>query len=242
MTNPDVRIRHACDHSAEPASARRPAGFASALRLASVRAADLRRRADGEPHNSEAWLLEALHALDHAHAELLAAQDELYQRADELLSARVEHELEWQRYRDLFEAAPISYVETDMRGNVIEANRRCCELLNIAPRQIVDKPLVVYVAQADRPLFRQNLGLLAQRSERASLGLRLQPRHASELIAVLAQVAAVENTGRARAFRWAFCEPGDASGPAPTRPHPLAFVGRAGKHRVAARHRLRARK
>jgi PAS domain S-box-containing protein len=248
VTNPDARIRHACDRSADPVAADWMAGFVSALRVASLRASELRRRAHGEPHNSEAWLVEALHALDHAHAELLAAQDELNQRADELLNARVEHELEWLRYRDLFEAAPMAYVETDLQGNVIEANRRCCELLKITPAQLVDKPLVVFVTQGDRQLFRQSLSLLALRSERASVELHLLPRRTSDPIAVRAEIVAVgDPAGRTRAFRWAFSQTSD---PVPAqRAHPLTFlrlpdrgVRRIGKRPMPARHRLRGRK
>jgi PAS domain S-box-containing protein len=249
MTSSDAQVRHAWDRSADPVAAERLAGFSSALRTASLRAAELRRRAHVEPNKSEAWLLEALHALDHAHAELLAAQDEIHQRADELLHARVEHELEWQRYRDLFEAAPIAYLETDLRGNVIEANRRCCELLRIVPRQLQGKPLVVFIAQPDRQLFRQSLGLLALHSERAAIGLRLQPRRTCKLLSVRAEVAAVgDPAGQARALRWAFCLPGDIA-PSTERSHPLAVlrlpdrsVRRIGKRPTAGRHRFRARK
>lgn len=225
MTDPDARIRQACgDSGSACASAHRMSGLASALKLASGRAAELRRRAEGEPQENEAWLRQALHALDHAHAELMAAQEELNQRADELLTARVEHELEWLRYRDLFETAPISYLETDLRGNVIEANQRACALLNVGPAGLVDRPLIVYVALADRLRFRESLQLWESRVQRSSIGLRLQPRHTCDLIAVRAEVAAVDgNLGRRRAVRWAFSEVGEVARPA-EQPQPSAFL------------------
>jgi PAS domain-containing protein len=183
----------------------RTATFDLAVRLAESRADQLRSRANGEPDTSLKLLTEALSALDHAHAELAAARDELHERADELLATRIERELEWARYRDLFEAAPIPYVEMDTLGVVIEGNHRCCEFFNVLPAQLVGKPLAVFIAQSDRLLFRRTLHALSIGSCLESVTLQLQPRGSPVSFSTRAEISTVGALpGQARAIRCMF--------------------------------------
>ncbi|HKU44434.1 MAG TPA: PAS domain-containing protein [Polyangiales bacterium] len=208
MTHPERTVR--------PVVKARVAGFGMAVRLAEARAASLRNRARRDPTNSPEWLSEALRALDDAHAELQAAQEALNEQADELLNTRVEHELEWQRYRDLFEAAPIAYLETDPRGDVVEANRRCCELLNVRPFQLVDKPLVRFVSHAERDLFHRSLQFLGCGSKQLSIALHILPRSARTAILTHADLAVVQNAaGAVQSLRWTFSIPPKQSGETP---------------------------
>lgn len=205
ISNPVVRMRHNSDTSARLPAMERTATFDLAVRLAESRADQLRSRANGEPDTSLKLLTEALSALDHAHAELAAARDELHERADELLATRIERELEWARYRDLFEAAPIPYMETDTLGVVIEGNHRCCEFLNVLPAQLVGKPLAVFIAQSDRLLFRRTLHALSVGSRYESITVQLQPRGSSASFPTRAEISTVGALpGQARAIRCMF--------------------------------------
>jgi PAS domain S-box-containing protein len=173
------------------------------VQVATVQVEKLQWRAKHEPENTARLLAEALTALDHAHAELASARDELHEHADEMLATRLERELEWARYRDLFEAAPVSYIETDPYGVVIEANRSSCELLSVSAARFVGKPLAAFVAQVDRRRFRHVLATLGPSVQRASMAVRLKSRGKTEPFAVHVDISTVDHRmGREAAVRW----------------------------------------
>jgi PAS domain S-box-containing protein len=99
-------------------------------------------------------VLQALHDLQMALEEIEVADEEMALQNEELLAVHTALEAERQRYSDLFELAPDSYVVTDLAGTVLEANRAAVHLLQVMPRAIRGKPLAVYVAEADRGRFR----------------------------------------------------------------------------------------
>ena len=88
-----------------------------------------------------------------AFEELQVAQEELRVQNDALAAADAAADLERERYRDLFEHAPSGYLVTDADGVVCQANRAAGDLLNVAPKYLVGKPLSVFVSSADRPAF-----------------------------------------------------------------------------------------
>jgi len=92
--------------------------------------------------------------------ELQTAQEELIQQNEKLKIARQTIEREQQRYRDLFEFAPDGYFVTDIYGNIQEANRAAVALLAVELRYLLGKPLSVFIAETDRPLFRTQLACL----------------------------------------------------------------------------------
>jgi PAS domain S-box-containing protein len=203
MPNPVARLRNASDICEGPFASQRAASLDLAVQVATVLVEKLQWRAKHEPENSAHLLAEALTALDHAHAELAAARDELHEHADEMLATRLERELEWARYRDLFEAAPVSYIETNSYGVVIEANRSSCELLNLSAARLVGKPLAAFVAQGDRRRFRLALATLGPSVQRTSLALHLKSRGESAPFAVQVDFSTVDTRmGRAPAVRW----------------------------------------
>lgn len=224
-TNPVARMRHVNDTAEGLTEGQRMASLDLAVQVATLRAEHLQGRAKNEPEKSSPLLAEALSALEHAHAELAAACDELHEHVDAMLATRLERELEWARYRDLFETAPVAYIETDMSGIVIEANRRAGELLDVFASRLVGKPLAVFIARVDRVEFRDMLFSVGAKPQRGSMAVRLKPRNLDGLISAQAEVAPVDGQlGRAPALRWVFvarCEEavvvpaGPASGPAP---------------------------
>src|SRR5947209_1332568 len=64
----------------------------------------------------------------------------------ERLESLREAEFQRERYRELFEFAPDSYLVTDLNGIVREANRAACDLLNVPRRFLINTPLVSYVS------------------------------------------------------------------------------------------------
>lgn len=78
--------------------------------------------------------------------EIQVTQEEIQVQADELKAALMEAEAQRQRYRDLFENAPLPYLTTDVAGGILDVNRRAGELLGVAPDQIIGKPLPLYLS------------------------------------------------------------------------------------------------
>ncbi|KAB8319986.1 response regulator [Tolypothrix campylonemoides VB511288] len=81
-------------------------------------------------------------------------QEELLQQNEYLAKQR-------QRYYELFEFAPDACLLTNAQGIILEANRAAGELFNVLPSFLVGKPLVNFVAEAERSVFRTKLNQLS---------------------------------------------------------------------------------
>ncbi|HEY9735205.1 MAG TPA: PAS domain S-box protein [Trichocoleus sp.] len=89
--------------------------------------------------------------------ELQVAEEELREQNEELAAARRLAELESQRYQDLFNFAPDSYIITDTHGVIQEVNQAASVLLAVEQSFLINTPLAVYVAEPDRRAFRSLL-------------------------------------------------------------------------------------
>ena len=106
--------------------------------------------------------------------ELHVQQAELKQQNEELRQINLEVELAHNRYADLFEFAPVSYVVCDEAGLITQINKAGCEQLGTGSSQLLGRHLSLFVdpRQLDRftELLRQ-----AFQTPRPELG-----QHASE--------------------------------------------------------------
>ena len=128
-------------------------------------------RPDPGPSGSEVF-----EALESTMEELRVAVEELGQTNEVLLNSRSEVEAERRRYRDLFDLAPDSFLVTDLRGVIREANRAASVLFNIEAHFLVGKPLVVFLPKEDRPAFRAEVSGLRDRVGTAEHDFRFEPR------------------------------------------------------------------
>jgi PAS domain S-box-containing protein len=115
-------------------------------------------------------LAEALAELGTTLEELRVTEEQL--RADEAFVSTVQSDRE--RYRALFEEAPVAYLVTDRDGLVRQANRHASALLGVDRHWLLGKPLASFVLLEDRKAFRQRL--LRARIPAGEWDLRLQPR------------------------------------------------------------------
>ncbi|WNZ26976.1 response regulator [Leptolyngbya sp. NK1-12] len=67
----------------------------------------------------------------------------------------------YQYFYNLFQFAPIPYLVTDANGLILEANQAIADLLHVPQPYLAGKPLVLYVAEADRSAFRSCLNRLS---------------------------------------------------------------------------------
>jgi PAS domain S-box-containing protein len=82
------------------------------------------------------------------------AEKELLQQNQQIAAA-------YEHYRDLFQSAPIAYLVTDADGVIRDANEATAKLLNVPQTYLVGGPLVLYVAEGDRSVFRTYLTQLS---------------------------------------------------------------------------------
>ncbi len=105
------------------------------------------------------------------------AEAELRQQNEELASAQQMLEAERQRYQELFDFAPESYLVTNMYGMIREANTAAAALLGVSARALKGKPIANYVSAETRSEFRQHLlGLAGPAAGLARLPMALAPR------------------------------------------------------------------
>lgn len=129
-----------------------------------------------EPSMSDVELLEqAFQELNVTMEELQVAEEELHQQNDELVEAQVIIDNERQHYQDLFQSAPDGYLVTNVAGHILEVNHAAEMLINSSSEVLLDKPLIVFISQGDRVLFRQRLDSAARLKKIENWEVKLKP-------------------------------------------------------------------
>jgi len=116
----------------------------------------------GAQAQSDVVLDQAFNELSHALEELQSADQALRRQRDEWLNKQADLELEGQRYKDLFEHAPVAYVVTSIDGAIRQANQAALVLLDTSDRAIVGRSLAFFVPDGRRRAFREKLAELLQ--------------------------------------------------------------------------------
>jgi len=93
--------------------------------------------------------------------ELSVAEEELRTQNEEL--ARAQHVIagEEERYRQLFERAPVAYLITDTHGSIADANEAASRMLRCRREHLVGKPLVVFTQDVSRRRLRSMMRTVA---------------------------------------------------------------------------------
>ena len=111
-----------------------------------------------EPSVQPDLLEKAIQELYFVLEELQTSQEELHQQNQLLIATRHVVELENQRYQALFELAPNGYIVTDRPGKIHQANHyAAAQLFCTSPEYLINKPLLVFIDESDRPSFRTQL-------------------------------------------------------------------------------------
>ncbi|MEH2066817.1 MAG: PAS domain S-box protein [Nostoc sp.] len=149
-----------------------------------------------------AEIIQVNHQLQHALEEFRTAQEELRQQNEELLAARELVELERWRYQDLFEFAPDGYLVTNAAGIIQEVNHAAAMLLAMPQEFLVNKPLIVFIAQEDCQTFTIRLNNLQQVQEWETY---LKPRKKKPFPASIKMAAMYDSEGEQVGWRWLIC-------------------------------------
>jgi two-component system, OmpR family, phosphate regulon sensor histidine kinase PhoR len=106
---------------------------------------------------SDPLVEELLTGLQTTIEELRVAGEELSRQNEELLTLHDAVAAEAQRFRQLFELAPIAYIATDSGGTILDANAAAAALLGTEQRFLTGKPLPIFIDLKRRRAFRQSL-------------------------------------------------------------------------------------
>ncbi|HDR73207.1 MAG TPA: response regulator, partial [Methanoculleus sp.] len=136
-----------------------------------VRRAVERKRAEDD-------LRETLLELQTTVEELKVAEEEVRSQNEELMAAREELHAEHQRYVDLFEYAPYGYILTDANGVIQEINHEGARKMNVNGKNLVGKPLVIFIAKDERVTLHTLIGTVncGSAKELRDRRITLQPR------------------------------------------------------------------
>ncbi len=119
----------------------------------------------------------ALKELGIVSEQLQLTLEALQQQNEELQSTKLALETQCQRYQELFDSSPASYIVTDTEGIITEVNCAAADLLNVSPRLLVGKPLIVFVTQDQQENFHHQVTQLQQGEQLEQIWtLRLLPR------------------------------------------------------------------
>ena len=137
-----------------------------------------------------------------AYEELTVAHEELRGLNEQLADASARIEQEGRRYQELFLAAPVPYIVTDVHGSVVEANDGASRLLHVTRARLRGKPLVVFVSDLSRRRLRR--AILERRASpgTSSVRLKLTPRKSPPIFAEATLSSVADTDGTVREIRW----------------------------------------
>ncbi|MBL9167657.1 MAG: response regulator [Verrucomicrobiales bacterium] len=116
--------------------------------------------------SSDADRAKLIHELQVHQIELEMQQEELTHTCDRL-------ELEREKYSDLYDFAPVSYLSLDREGGIAEVNLTCTRLLETERSKLLHRPFSRYVESKDQQVFGALLRTLFELKSRASCELAL---------------------------------------------------------------------
>lgn len=166
--------------------------------------------ANGDGDSAQYLLQETVEELSITMEELRVANDLLIRQNEQLVETQAELDAERKRYKDLFDFAPEAFILTDFNGTIQEANRTSATILNVEPRFMAGKPLIVFIADEERRDFRAKLSRLYQIPTRLELKFRLQPRDKAPVPAHLTVGTVYNRERQPIGLRWLLREHAEA--------------------------------
>src|SRR5262245_8523199 len=108
--------------------------------------------------------------------ELSAAEEELRAQNERLQEAHFALLEERERYRELFDHAPVAYIVTDVNGTIKSANQAAARLLMCRADLLRGKPIVVFARNVSRGRLRNAFRTLGSSRDSLALTFSLRDR------------------------------------------------------------------
>lgn len=113
---------------------------------------------------------ENVHRIVH---ELRVHQIELEIQNEELRRFQQELEASKNRFKDLYDFAPVGYVTVSQTGLIIEANRTAATLFSVTPGSLVGQPLSRFIMPDDQDIYYHHRAAIVETAELHNCKLRL---------------------------------------------------------------------
>ncbi len=177
-------------------------------RSGSARLGPLRQLAKGR---IAAKGLPALDQLTRAEVRALVYDLELHKveleiQNEQLAETQLTVEESKERYRRLYESAPIGYLTVDPRGQVLEANRTASTLLSVQRSRFVGRKLSSFVAPADQDRWHLERRALVLGADKRSFELELVRADGTALHAQFVGSGTPEGDGVPRMLQFALVD------------------------------------
>jgi two-component system cell cycle sensor histidine kinase/response regulator CckA len=125
--------------------------------------------------------------------ELQVHQVELEMQNEELRRAQAELERTRDRYRQLYDQAPVGYMTLDESGRILATNRRAAGLLTMLPARLLGLDLVRFMDAKEAERFQRYQGELFATGGKGSLELELRTYGGMPLPVLLESTLAIED-------------------------------------------------
>ena len=161
---------------------------------------------DKFPALQKAVLRESFTGLKSTLGNLQVVVEDLYQQNQELTVAKKSVEVECNYYQELFEYAPDACLVTTREGKLLEANQRAIQLLNISPKRLIGKPLVIFIAAEERQVFYSKINQLQKGESIQNWQVKIQ-RQRGVCFTTLIAVSPIQNPqGNVEKLCWRILE------------------------------------
>lgn len=151
-------------------------------------------------------LRESLTGLKSSLRNLQIVVEELYQQNHEVTLAKKSAEAECNYYQELFEYAPDACLVTTSQGKLLQANQKATQLLNISPKRLISKPLVIFIAAEERQSFYSQINKLQKGESIQNWQVNIQ-RQRGVCFTTLMAVSPIQNQeGKVEKLHWRILE------------------------------------
>lgn len=111
--------------------------------------------------------------LRHLIHELRVHETELQMQNENLRQTQAELEKLQERYRELYDNAPVGYISIDLDGIVHTANQTAADLLSVSRKKLIGQGFTRYVAEEDRSRYLEFIEPLSTRQPHGWVEVRL---------------------------------------------------------------------
>ncbi|HBA83315.1 MAG TPA: hypothetical protein DCZ95_04390 [Verrucomicrobia bacterium] len=143
--------------------------------------------------------------------ELEVHQIELEMQNWELQQAKKDLEALRSRYADLYLTAPAGLLAMDEKGIMTELNLAAALLLNKDRSELIGRPFLDFVAEADRPAYLLHLKRCAESAGEAMVDLHVESEPEPEKAVRLRSLTLAQTAGRSAAYSSSILELRDAA-------------------------------
>ncbi len=149
----------------------------------------------------------SLHEILQLIHELQVHQIELEMQNEELRRTQLNLQHAHDRYADLYDFAPVGFLSTNVRGEILEANLTACQFLAVERKTLIHQDLEAFVMPDDQPILRHYFhSVELGRSIKISDVIRMKPGHASYLVQLESFYANADTSGAEARVRLAMID------------------------------------